>query len=113
MSDKGFQQCHDAARFGKASNTEMMIGQNYIGLRCEDGEDDKDGDEDKDLEDPRNCMSRLVCVRSAHLPPWCQPSSTILRQITQFKGYSCHHHHQHKLTCYHTTPFFTKQLNLR
>ena len=96
MSDKGFQQCHDAARFGKASNTEMMIGQNYIGLRDEDGEDDRDDDEDKDLEDPRNCMSRLVCVRSAHLPPWCQPSSTILRQITQFKGYSCHHHYQHK-----------------
>ena len=105
MSDKGFQLCHDAARFGKASNTEMMIGQNYTGLRYEDGEDDKDDDEDKDLEDPRNCMSRLVCVRSAHLPPWCQPSSTILRQITQFKGYSCHHHHQGKPTCYHTTPF--------
>ena len=84
MSDKGFQQCHDAARFGKASNIEMMVGQKYIGLRYEDGEDDRDDDEDKDLEDPRNCMSRLVCVRSAHLPPWCQPSSTILRQITQF-----------------------------
>ena len=84
MSDKGFQLCHDAARFGKASNIEMMVGQKYIGLRYEDGEDDRDDDEDKDLEDPRNCMSRLVCVRSAHLPPWCQPSSTILRQITQF-----------------------------
>ena len=59
MSDKGFQQCHDAARFEKASNTEMMIGQNYIGLLYEDDEDD---DEDKDLEDPRNCMSRLVCA---------------------------------------------------
>ena len=44
MSDKGFQQCHDAARFGKASNTEMMIGQNYIGLRYENGEDDLRGE---------------------------------------------------------------------
>ena len=85
----------------------------YIGVRDEDDEEDRDDDEDKDLEDPRNCMSRLVCVRSAHLPPWCQPSSTILRQITQFKGYSCHHHHQDKLTCYHTTQFFTNQHNLR